>query len=1058
MKLKLKIDSSGLIRIIVGVILTALLNKPFAIFLLSLYFRHTNGGGPLYDSGVVQESRFQIFRGISFAILFFVFVILNLRRLTRREKRLIRIMDKRMKKQQKRIEKRNMRRTKKETKKMNKRMLKQMKKQRKYGDKQDRRMSKKMNRRMKRMSKRDTAMMAGLTGTAVAHAVNAGTETGIQSNYLQVLNTMMDTRSELEESRWLLKSELDDMFPAKKFSELSSLRKDGFPVYAAYDEKKRELSVNLQPPCNTLVVGSTGSGKTTMIVNPTIQILAATAARPSMICLDPKGELFAAHGSMLKSRGYSVVNINLKDPLHSAKWNPLDGIYDKYREYVRAGQEIWERRDPVEESGLHLSAAKGYYSEVWYEFQGTAYPSAGSALAAVNAEREEIFDVVYTELESVISALSPVTEGERSAVEKNAYTLIEAIAFAVLEDAAGVFQEFSFANIKGILTNSCVNGEGIREFFLQREDDSKAKQHAAMLLALSDDALSECIAMAHERLSIFHDESLCRVTSESDISILDISNRPTAIFISSPESSRDRNALASVLFLCICRGLLRIAERSEQMSLPRNVYFIMDEFGNFPEITGLDKMITTGRSRRMFFLLVVQSFAQLNRTYGEQAAGIIKSNCPTKFCLGSNESDTCEEFSMLCGNTIAEDSSMSQDLNTGKLSMDGNMGSRRLLPAAELARLNTISDNGNAIVTMIGSYPLRSKMTPSYLCPKYQIGMPQDKKNTKKKHTKNVKASAIALGFLAASAAALALPMASVHASSLSYEGELPADSFLMEEGEKETDETIVKISQSIYFDVENSEYIYRVANGEGTVRANVMDGMMVRESVWASPDKNVDLSLYCDGSRIEDPDWNSIRMPGDYVVTAACGTVKDETVLSFSVLSEQTGRYAVYVAPKSFRIKKATLDKKKLKLKNKRLLPMELEGDYSIQCKSKKTGDSYTVYVTVDHTPPVVEFSGIDEDGMARKGSVQITSYNKKDAIEVYHNGEKIDFRPEGYYETGAYQFDVMDAAGNKTVYEFTILAYYGNSIRNLALIFAAIFIAIVGYLIYERKRFRVR
>ena len=88
----------------------------------------------------------------------------------------------------------------------------------------------------------------------------------------------------------------------------------------------------------------------------------------------------------------------------------------------------------------------------------------------------------------------------------------------------------------------------------------------------------------------------------------------------------------------------------------------------------------------------------------------------------------------------------------------------------------------------------------------------------------------------------------------------------------------------------------------------------------------------------------------------------------------------------------------------------------------------------------------------------MEILDYDTKDTIEVYHNGEQVDFHPEAYHETGTYLFDVMDAAGNKTVYEFTIAAYYGDSIRNLILIFCAIAIAILGYLVYERKRFRVR
>ena len=57
--------------------------------------------------------------------------------------------------------------------------------------------------------------------------------------------------------------------------------------------------------------------------------------------------------------------------------------------------------------------------------------------------------------------------------------------------------------------------------------------------------------------------------------------------------------------------------RSEELALERNVYFIMDEFGNMPKIEKFDKFITVGRSRKIWFTMIVQSYSQLNNVYGE---------------------------------------------------------------------------------------------------------------------------------------------------------------------------------------------------------------------------------------------------------------------------------------------------------------------------------------------------------------------------------------------------------------------------------------------------------
>ena len=151
----------------------------------------------------------------------------------------------------------------------------------------------------------------------------------------------------------------------------------------------------------------------------------------------------------------------------------------------------------------------------------------------------------------------------------------------------------------------------------------------------------------------------------------------------------------------------------------------MDEFGNMPKIEKFDKMITVGRSRKIWFNMVVQSFAQLENVYGKTIADIIKSNCGMKMFIGSNDIATCEEFSKLCGNYSVSTTSVSSSLSSlksGDMNMTSSVQQRPLIYPSELQRLNNKTSTGNAIVVTFGNYPLKTSFTPSYKCPLYKFG------------------------------------------------------------------------------------------------------------------------------------------------------------------------------------------------------------------------------------------------------------------------------------------------------------------------------------------------
>ncbi|MHB8740004.1 MAG: type IV secretory system conjugative DNA transfer family protein, partial [Coriobacteriia bacterium] len=101
----------------------------------------------------------------------------------------------------------------------------------------------------------------------------------------------------------------------------------GFVIGATPAERGRKETYYLSgSEGHVLVIGSTGSGKTRRIVLPSIYALGELGE--SMVIPDPKGELYLTTCEHLKTKGYRVDTIDLRDPSRSVQWSPLDLIVD----------------------------------------------------------------------------------------------------------------------------------------------------------------------------------------------------------------------------------------------------------------------------------------------------------------------------------------------------------------------------------------------------------------------------------------------------------------------------------------------------------------------------------------------------------------------------------------------------------------------------------------------------------------------------------------------------------------------------------------------------------
>jgi len=535
--------------------------------------------------------------------------------------------------------------------------------------------------------------------------------------------------SNLENSRWMNDAEKAANFKSYKYSELGKTKKDGIPVAAELTKKNKDMNVSFNSPCHSIIIGSTGSGKTTTFVSPMIQLLGATAAGSSMIVTDPKGELFGLHSKFLKSRGYDVKVIDLRDTYSSYRWNPLDVIWDTYQDYLFAYTKAYERTDEVEKSNLKLTAPVERYDEVekWYEFDGAAYADYDRLVEGINVYKKKKFDETYEDLNDLVSVLIPVENANDPMWEKGARSIVLAVLLAMLEDSANeelhmTKEKFNFFNMTKILQNSNDDYLELKNYFAGRSVLSKALSLSKQVCDCAESTRASYMSIAYEKLTMFNDAGICALTSASDFSSEQLAHTPTALFLKIPDEKDTRHNLAAIFILNIYKTLIKVASATEELTLERNVYFIMDEFGNMPKIEKFDKFITVGRSRKIWFTMIIQSYAQLNNVYGQNVADIVKGNCGIKMFIGSNDMGTCKEYSELCGNITVVTTSTSGSASSKDLSISSQTQVRPLIYPSELQRLNHQGDIGHSIIVTFGNFPLKTYFSPSFKVPFYKMG------------------------------------------------------------------------------------------------------------------------------------------------------------------------------------------------------------------------------------------------------------------------------------------------------------------------------------------------
>lgn len=344
---------------------------------------------------------------------------------------------------------------------------------------------------------------------------------------------------------------------------------------------------------HTLVIGVTGSGKTSAVVDPLTYSLVKHGE--SMVFTDPKGEIYKDHAELLKARGYKIVVLNFRDPQMGNAWNPLTLPYKLYKE-----GNVDKAIELVDDVANNIVKDKQAQDPFWQNSSADYF--AGCALGLLEDAKEE---------EVNLNSIGYMT--------------------TVGEEKFGAGSTY------------------IKEYFTMKGEQSSAYTFASNTINSPTETKGGILSTFRQKIRIFSSrENLSEMLSYSDFNMRDIGKEKTAVFMIIHDEKTTYHALATIFIKQCYETLISVAQENGG-KLPVRTNFILDEFANMPALKDVTTMVTAARSRLIRFTFIIQNFAQLNDVYGKDDAETIRSNCGNLIYILTTELAALEEISKLCG-------------------------------------------------------------------------------------------------------------------------------------------------------------------------------------------------------------------------------------------------------------------------------------------------------------------------------------------------------------------------------------------------------------------------
>ena len=364
----------------------------------------------------------------------------------------------------------------------------------------------------------------------------------------------------------------------------------------------------------------------------------------SYVFTDPKGELYDRTAGYLKEHGYEIKVLNLVKPQNSDGYNPL----------------------------MHISS-------------------------------EIDVDVIAN---TIVKGQKTDGGGSDPFWDDSAEMLLKALIYYLM--ATRPEEEQNLASCAELVRAANSNGGSnlLTELISKLPYDHPARMNYKSIEIAPEKTYSSILSTLQSKLGKFDSKEIAELTSTDTINFEDIGNKKTAVYVISSDTHTAYDFLLTIFFSQMIQQLYNYAdENGGALKVP--TYFILDEFANIGKVPDFDKKISTSRSRKISFSVILQNLDQLEAVY-EKSYETIIGNCDTHVFLGSNSYKTVEYFSKALGEkTIERDSiSISKDrkyYRTGQ-SISDQVMARALMTPDELRRM----DNDLCIIFEKGIKPVKA--------------------------------------------------------------------------------------------------------------------------------------------------------------------------------------------------------------------------------------------------------------------------------------------------------------------------------------------------------------
>ncbi|MGN0696937.1 MAG: VirD4-like conjugal transfer protein, CD1115 family [Oscillospiraceae bacterium] len=342
---------------------------------------------------------------------------------------------------------------------------------------------------------------------------------------------------------------------------------------------------------NVLVVGGSGTGKTSTIAVPNLR-----QAVGSYIVSDPKGMLYKKYRRYLERKGYTVYNIDLTHPESSSCYNPLM--------YIRTTQDILNIASVI----TNEKASEGTKADPFWD---------SMTIIMLSAIIGYMLETNYTPF-NFSGILKLVREGERTTDDSKDSCLSKRFKkLWLINPSSWACEQFSDADQAPDKTYDCIR------------------------------------ATLTSKLSKLDTRELQKMMSGNDLSLSSIGRSKTAVFVTVSDTDRSMDCLANIFFTQAMQQLCRAADENRNGRLQVPVRFILDDFATNCRIEEFPRMISSIRSRGISVMLLIQSEAQLTQSYSSDRMTII-ANCDTYVYLGGNDYATAEAVAMRCNKPVSQ--------------------------------------------------------------------------------------------------------------------------------------------------------------------------------------------------------------------------------------------------------------------------------------------------------------------------------------------------------------------------------------------------------------------